>query len=103
MMKRQRRHHALHGPGRLVPFELDPLIVRPLRGFGVDPYRLIAGIQQSRDKAAHPPAANLQHRRQRWRQLGREQTVHSRWCHWLSPQQRDTPLDVSNIDAIVTR
>jgi hypothetical protein len=36
----------------VVEFDLDPLVVRPLRRFRVDPDRVIAGIQERRDEAA---------------------------------------------------
>jgi hypothetical protein len=43
-MQRQGRHKAVHRLGRLVPFELDPLVARPLRRFGVDPDGVVAAI-----------------------------------------------------------
>ena len=76
MMQRQRRHHALHRVGRLVAFELDPVVAGSLRRLGVDPDRVVAAGPQRRDKATQRAATNLQHRRRGQGELVADERPH---------------------------
>lgn len=76
MVQRRARHHRAGRPGRLITFELDPVVAAPVRRLRIDTGSVVPGRTQHRDKPAQPPAPDLDHPGGRGRQPGPHERPH---------------------------